>query len=265
MKIKTKSFVVIAAGLLLMQSCKKDDQLSTEPNTYGYISVNHTALLVPRPVNVLIDGNRVNLNNFLGYNSSITGNYVGAIQGSRTLAIRDTASSATTNYVSRAINVTAGMAYHAFTYGILNSNAFNMIVLPTSLQLPAAGRFNVRFLHLSPDAPPVDVALLRVNDARNGYADSVVLRTIPYVGSSTTPNETSLAGLNTLLSGLYHIRVRPAGTFTNVVSVGTTFTTGQSFVPGKIYTVFARGLLNNTGAGTSAATALGASIVLHNP
>lgn len=265
MKINFKSLIVIIAGLVLMQSCKKDDQLSTEPNTFGYISVNHAALLVPRPVNVLIDGNRVNNNNFLGYLGSITGNFVGAAQGSRTLAIRDTTAATTGNYVSRNLNVTAGMAYNAFTYGVVNSNTFNMIVLPTSLQAPATDRFNVRFLHLSPDAPPVDVALLRVNDARTAYADSLVIRTAQYVGSSSTPNETNLAALTTLPSGLYHIRVRPAGTFTNVVSVGTSFTTGQTFASSKIYTVFARGLLNNTGAGTSAATALGATVVLHNP
>ena len=138
-----------------------------------------------------------------------------------------------------------------------------MLVLNTDLTAPATGRSNIRFLHLSPDAPAVDVVLLRVNDARNAYIDSTRITNVPFTGAS--PNETALSAFAGIPSGLYHIRVRRAGTFTNVVTVGTTFTTGQTFVQGKIYSVFARGFVNNTGPGRVTATALGATIILHNP
>jgi hypothetical protein len=139
-----------------------------------------------------------------------------------------------------------------------------MLVLNTDMTTPNIGTAGLRFLHLSPDAPNVDVALLRVNDAGTAYIDSVIVRNVPFVGAS--PNETSLSNFASIPSGRYHIRVRVAGTFTNVVSVGgPSFTTGQLLLQGKKYTIFARGFVNNTGPGRTTATALGATIILHNP
>jgi hypothetical protein len=257
-----KQFALLLLLATSIVGCKKKD--GEPPISVGYVSAHNAALLIPRPVNVLIDNNRVNNVNFLGYLASITGNWAGAQSGSRTVAVRDTSSSATTNYASRSITIEPTRAYSVFTYDTLTSGGtVRMLVLNTDLSLPDIGRTAVRFLHLSPDAPAVDVALLRVNDAATAYADSVVIRNVSFVGGS--PNEAALSAFSTIPSGRYHIRVRPAGTFTNVVSVGTTFTTGQLLLQGKKHTIFARGFLNNTGPGRSSATALGATVILHNP
>jgi Domain of unknown function (DUF4397) len=258
------NLLFIYAAILLVVACKKKDS-PEPPSTLGFVSFHNAALLLPRAGNVLVDNNRVNNANFLSYLASITGNWVGVNEGTRTIALKDSSVSATANWASKAITAQAGKAYSAFAYDTLNATTgqVRMLVLNTDLSTPALGKSNVRFLHLSPDASNVDVALLRVNDARTGYIDSVKINNVPYVGPA--PNEAALSAFANIPSGFYHIRVRPAGTFTNVVSVGTTFTTGTSIIQGKNYSIFARGFVNNTGTGRTTATALGATIILHNP
>lgn len=257
-------FLITCAAAAFAVSCKKKDNPEPQSNL-GYVSFHNAALLLPRAGNILIDNNRVNNANFISYLASISGNWVGAVEGNRTIAFKDSSAAVTTNWASKSVTVQAGKAYSAFAYDTLNATTgqVRMLVLNTDLTTPALGRSNVRFLHLSPDAPNVDVALLRVNDARTGYVDSIKITNVPFVGP--TPNETALSAFANIPSGLYHIRVRPAGTFTNVVSVGTTFTTGTSIIQGKNYSIFARGFVTNTGPGRTTATALGATIILHNP
>jgi Domain of unknown function (DUF4397) len=263
-KVNIPTFLLLIAGAIFLPSCKKEKK--EPPITVGYISFHNAALLLPRAGNVLIDDKKVNNANFLGYLNSITGNFVGAEQGSRTIAFKDSSASATTDWVSRTATIESNKAISVFTYDTLNAatGKIKMLVLKTDLTPPTPGSSKVRFLHLSPDAPAVDVALLRVNDARTAYRDSVVINNVSYVGLST-PNETTLSVLSTIPSGLYHIRVRRTGTFTNAVSVGTSFTTGQSIIEGKNYSILARGFLTNTGVGRSSTTALGATVILHNP
>jgi hypothetical protein len=264
MKKTINYFSIICITALLLAACKKKES-PAPPATIGYVSFHNLALLLPKAGNVLIDNNRVNNANFLSYLASIAGNWVGSIEGSRTIALRDSSAGVTTNWASKSLSIQAGKAYSAFTYDTLNAGTgqVRMMVLSTDLSTPALGVSNVRFLHLSPDAPNVDVVLFRVNDARTAYLDSVKISNAPFVGP--TPNENALSAFTNIPSGFYHIRVRPTGTFTNVVSVGTTFSTGTSIIQGKNYSIAARGFVNNTGAGRSAATALGATIILHNP
>ncbi len=253
---------LLIAGVV--SSCKKKNNPEPAP-TIGYVSLHNAALLLPRAGNVLVDNVKANNANFIGYLSNITGNWVGVQEGNRSIALKDSSASAAANWASKTIVAQAGKAISVFTYDTLNATTgqVRIMALTTDLTTPPLGRSNVRFLHLSPDAPVVDVALLRINDTRTAYVDSVKIIGVPFAGA--TPNETALSVLSSIPSGLYHIRVRPTGTFTNAVSVGTTFTTGQILIQGKIYTIFARGFLTNTGPGRTTATTLGASVVLHNP
>lgn len=102
---------------------------------------------------------------------------------------------------------------------------------------PAPGKAHVRFIHLSPDAPAVDVAL--ANGGAVVFGDRSFKSVTPF-----TP----------LPAGSYDLEVRVAGTPNVALPLP-----GIKLEAGKIYTVFAKGLLSGTGA-----QALGAQIIVNS-
>ncbi len=110
------------------------------------------------------------------------------------------------------------------------------LVLVDTLAAPAAGKAHVRFIHLSPGAPPVDIAVT---------GGGVVFGNRAFKQYSA---------LTPLPAGTYNLEVRLAGTSTVVLPLP-----GIQLQDGKIYTVFARGFVNGTGA-----QALGAQIIALN-
>ncbi|HAD33406.1 MAG TPA: cell wall anchor protein, partial [Chitinophagaceae bacterium] len=98
------------------------------------------------------------------------------------------------------------------------------------------GKAHVRFVHLSPDAPAVDVAVT---------GGSVVF------ANKAFKTYTAFTPLD---AGTYNLEVRVAGTSTVALPLP-----GIALTAGKIYTVFAKGFLGGTGA-----QALGAQIIVNN-
>lgn len=112
------------------------------------------------------------------------------------------------------------------------------VVLVDDLTPPAAGNAHVRFVHLSPDAPAVDIAV-----ANGG---PVLFPNVSFKGSTAfTP----------VPGGTYDLEVRVAGTNTVALSLP-----GVRLDAGKIHTVFAKGLLSGSGA-----QALGAGLIVNWP
>jgi len=109
------------------------------------------------------------------------------------------------------------------------------LVLEDDLTAPATGKAHVRFVHLSPDAPAVDVAVT---------AGPVVFSNVAFRGYQ---------GFTPLNAGTYNLEVRVAGTATVALPLP-----GITLEAGKIYTVFARGFLSGAGA-----QALGAEIIVN--
>lgn len=132
------------------------------------------------------------------------------------------------------LTLESGINYSVFATGAVANIA--PLVLEDNLATPAAGKAHVRFVHLSPDAPAVDVAVsggpvLFGNVAFRGYEDF-------------TPVD----------AGTYNLDVRLAGTTTSVLPLPNT-----TLEAGKIYTVFARGFVSGT-----ATAALSAEIIVNN-
>jgi len=109
------------------------------------------------------------------------------------------------------------------------------VLFSDDLTAPAAGKAHVRFIHMSADAPAVDVEL----DGGN-----VVFPNVAFKQGTTF---TSLA------AGSYDLEVRVAGTQTVVLDLEPITVDN-----GKIYTVFAKGLLSGSGN-----QALGAEIIVN--
>jgi hypothetical protein len=106
------------------------------------------------------------------------------------------------------------------------------LLLVDDLATPAAGKFHLRVVHASPDAPAVDVAV----------AGGPVL-----VSNLAFPNNTEFAPID---AGTYTVEVRPAGT-TNAVLTLSNLTLDA----GKLYTVIATGLVGGSPALTAIAIA----------
>ena len=110
------------------------------------------------------------------------------------------------------------------------------LVLEDNLAAPASGNAHVRFIHLSPNAPAVDItttsgAIVFGNKSFKEYTDF-------------TP----------LAAGSYDLQVRLEGTETVVLDLP-----GIALADGKIYTVFAKGFVGGTDS-----EALGAEIIVNN-
>jgi hypothetical protein len=103
---------------------------------------------------------------------------------------------------------------------------------------PAAGKAHVRFAHLSPNAPPVDIAVA------NG-------------GPVVFPNASfkDVTAFTPLPAGTYDLEVRLAGSSTVVLPLGAI-----RFDAGSIYTAYAKGLVGGSGD-----QALGAGLIRNSP
>jgi LPXTG-motif cell wall-anchored protein len=93
------------------------------------------------------------------------------------------------------------------------------LVLIDNNSAPAAGKAHVRFVHASPDAPAVDIAVT---------GGPVLFSNVPFKG---------VGDYLPVDAGTYDLEVRIAGTETVALSVP-----GVSLADGTVYTIFAMGL-----------------------
>jgi hypothetical protein len=118
------------------------------------------------------------------------------------------------------LGLNAGMSYTVVAAGMLAN--IEPIVLMDDSPVPAAGKAHVRFVHLSPDAPAVDIAVT---------GGPVVFANVPFKGvGAYTPVD----------AGTYDLEARVAGTGTVALSVP-----GVALVAGKAYTIYAVGLVGD--------------------
>ena len=107
------------------------------------------------------------------------------------------------------------------------------LVLIDNNSAPAAGKAHVRFVHASPDAPAVDIAV-----ANGG---PVLFANVPFKG---------IGDYLPVDAGAYDLEVRLAGTSTVALSVP-----GVGLADGAVYTIFAMGLAGGEPALTAVPSA----------
>ena len=153
--------------------------------------------------------------------------------GAGTRAVKVTPSGSMSAVIDAAVRFDARRSYSVFATGPVS--ALQPLVLEDNLSAPAMGNAHVRFLHLSPDAPAVDIT------TTDG---TVVFGDVSFRGyTEFTP----------LPAGTYDLQVRLAGTATKVLDLP-----GITLASGRIYTVFARGFVSGSGA-----SALNAEIIVN--
>jgi hypothetical protein len=143
-------------------------------------------------------------------------------------------SGTSTTVINADVPFTTGKNYSLFAVDSVSK--LSTVLIEDDLTAPASGKAHVRFVHLSPDAPAVDVAVT---------GGGVVFANKAFK---------TFTAFTPLDAGTYNLEVRVAGTSTVALPLP-----GIVLTAGKIYTVFAKGFLGGTGA-----QALGAQIIVNN-
>ena len=213
---------IVLLAAFTFSSCDKDED--PQPDQ-ARVLVTHASPNAPG-VDLLIDNSKVNSSPLSFPNNT---GYLTINSGIRNIKIN--VSGTSTSVINADVDFTKDKNYSVFA--IDSVSKISAIVVEDDLTTPASGKAHVRFIHLSPNAPSVDVAV------RNGAA---VFPNIAFTkGTVFAP----------LDAGTYQLDVRVAGTQTVALALPDITLTA-----GKIYTVFAKGFLGGTGA-----QALGAEII----
>ena len=220
-------FLVLIFGITVFTACSEDEEMVTPtPTAKAKVLVTHASPDAPG-VDLLVD-NTVAGTNLTFPNST---GYLEVNSGTRNVKVNVTGTSTTA--IEANLNLTADKNYSVFA--VNNVASIEAVVLEDDLTSPASGKAHVRFVHLSPNAPAVDITL----------SDGTIV-----FGDYTFKEASAFTPLN---AGTYDLQVRLAGTSTVVLDLP-----GISLTTGKIYTVFAKGLVG--GSGTQA---LGAQIIVN--
>lgn len=212
---------------LAFVGCDDDeDPVAPAPTPQASVNVTHASPDAPA-VDLIVDD--VEAGGDLAFPGSTS--YLRVNAGTRNVKV-NVANTATT-VIEGDIPLAAGKYYSVFAVNTVAS--IEPLVLEDDLTTPAAGKAHVRFIHLSPDAPAVDIT---TTTGAIVFGDYVFKE-----ASAFTP----------LDAGTYDLQVRVQGTATVVLDLP-----GIALQAGKIYTVFARGLVAGAGA-----QALGAQIFVN--
>lgn len=225
-----KNFIYVLSAVAVLgfglSSCEKE-----EVKEYAKIMVTHASPDAPG-VDLLVDGAKQN-SAALTFPSSTA--YIQVEAGSRNIKVN--ASGTSTSVIDANVTFEKDKNYSIFAIDTLSS--IEPLVIVDDLTAPASGKAHVRFVHLSPNAPAVDVT---------------VANTSTIVFGNKAFKEYS--AFTVLDAGTYDLEVKLVdgnGTGTVVLPLP-----GIALTAGKIYTVFAKGLVGST------AQPLGAQIIVNN-
>jgi hypothetical protein len=220
-------FLMLVFGITVFTGCSDDEQVVAPMPSTSKVLVTHASPDAPG-VDILVDNTIAATN--LTFPNSV--GYADLTAGTRNIKVNVTGTSTTALQAN--LPLEANKNYSIFAVNTVSS--IEAIVLEDNLTAPASGKAHVRFLHLSPDAPAVDITTT---------SGAVVF------GNYTFKQASAFTPLD---AGTYDLQVRLAGTSTVVLDLP-----GIALAPGKIYTVFAKGLVSGTGV-----QALGAQIIVNN-
>lgn len=216
---------ILAVSVLV--SCSKDDTVDVN-NDRANVAVIHASPGSPA-VDLYHDTAKISSAplSFGSYLGTPGNAYVQVPAGQHNIRLTN---DGTTNVYEGSVNLEKDKNYSIFVYDTLNSGMVKTLLLQDA---PAsqAGNSNLRFLHLSPDAPAVDFWLANATDTIRMDGKS-------YIGDS--PNVTELAAFTPVPAGNYTLMVRSGDAV--VVDVP-----GVDITEGKNYTFYSKGLLNGTG------------------
>lgn len=226
-----KKIIGFFATILLLIACGKENKFNTEFGSILVINASPSASTATTTMNVFFD-TLIKVGSPIAFRGN--SGYLAATPGSRTIQVRPAGSNAINyiNLTNQQVEFNKATTLVVYDTTTASSTALRSVRLNDDLSLPASGQVKVRFLHLAPNAPAVDVTLVRTSGTT---VDSVTLTNRSYLG--TNPNAASLSAFAGIPSGVYTIRVKLAGTQT----VALQSTNANLSALNGIYTLFAAG------------------------
>lgn len=226
----------VAASLLLfsLMACEDDEDEMLQQGS-AKVMVVHASPNAPA-VDLLVDNNKVNTS-ALAYPGN-TG-YLDVTAGTRNIKVN--AAGTSTTVINADLAFKQDSSYSVYAYDSLAK--IKAFAVRDNLAAPASGKAHIRFFHLSPNAPAVTVGVL------NGSTFTPVFSNRSFETAATA---TANAAFTPVDAGTYTFNVR-LGDNTPVLTVPNI-----SLQSGKIYTVFAKGIVG------SSTSPLGAEVIVHN-
>ncbi len=230
---KLLSTLGLAALLLIaVVGCSDDDDNGVNATSQtARVFITHASPDAPG-VDIFVDNAPVAAVNDLKFPNA-TG-YVELPAGSRNIKLAVTNQGIGNAVLDQTLALTANTDYTVFA--VDSVSRLDLLVLVDDLTAPAAGKAHVRFVHLSPNAPEVDVVVTGGPDLFTNRAFKTATAFTP-VDAGTYNLEVQLSSNGTVVLPLPNITLQD----------------------GKIYTVFAKGFAGGTGN-----QALGAEIIVNN-
>lgn len=218
------AFFVIGILTLSLSGCLDNDNEAPEPQPRAFVSFYHGSPDAP-DLDVLVNSQKI-FTEPLQY-SDYT-NYVAINPGNFRIAF--TPVNSIVPKIDTALTFQEDKIYSVFAINSLQQ--IEVLVLQDSLVSPAAGKSRVRFIHLSPDAPAVDMAT-------TGTTGTPLFTNVAFKGV------TEFQDIN---AGSLSLQVTAAGTSNVLKSVSNV-----NLVSGRIYTFVFRGLVTPPAGNTTQA------------
>jgi hypothetical protein len=230
--MKIKNFVLalaVSIAAFTFVGCDDEETPVTPTNlpSNSLVKVVHASPDAPG-VDLLVD------NTVAGTNLTYPNNtgYLTVNSGTRNIKVNVTGTMS--SVIEANVDFMQNKNYSVFAVNSVSN--IEPLLIEDDLTAPAQGKAHVRFIHLSPDAPAVDITL----------TDGTVV-----FGNKSFKEFTAFTPLD---AGSYDLQVRVAGT--TIVALDLP---GITLEAGKIYTVFAKGFLSGVGQ-----QELGAEIIVNN-
>ncbi|MBO9729819.1 MAG: DUF4397 domain-containing protein [Chitinophaga sp.] len=240
---KTTSTLKVAALLtvagLSITACQKKSENTPVPAA-TFLQVIHAS---PKTAEVTINVNEKKYQQKTTYLSSL--NSYGRLEAGKDLPIKLSMGS---NVVANGkFSFENGAAYSLFIYDTLTNNKVKFVILKDMISNPGTTKANIRFLHLSPNTPPVDIDVFSGNDSIR------LVKAGAYIGNS--PDVTALAPFKTIITGKFRVKVKTmvGNKIVTLLDIPSLELSGQ-----KTYTLFLKGVNNG-----SSDAAIGLQLWMH--
>ncbi len=215
MKNLSKSLTLAFAAILGLglNSCSDDDKPTNSGAGESQVMVIHASPDAPA-VDILVD----NVVALQDVPFPVNSGYVALESGTRNIKVN--VANTSTTVINANLPLEDDTYYSVFAIDSVAS--IEALVLEDDLTAPATGKAHVRFIHLSPDAPAVDIGVV---------GGGVVFGNVEFK---------EVVDFTPLDAATYNLEVRLAGTSTVVLPLGNI-----TLNAGDIYTVFAKGYVND--------------------
>ncbi len=216
-------FVVAALIPFSFIACKKDDDSTPAKSNLTVVHASPNA----QGVDVYVGDTKANVST-LSYSNSptATSNVTSFELNAGTQKLKVTPAGNTAPLIELSQNLEGNKDYSLF---VINSSTnpgistIKSLFLTDDFKAPAAGKGKVRFIHLSPDGPAVDIT------AVNGSVSNRIFENKAYESASDFIE---------LDANTYNLEVRKAGTADKVTTLPP-----LPLMAGKIYTIIAKGFV----------------------